>query len=869
MSALPPFQPYNGKESYVFVSYAHQDREKVFPIIDHLDKRGLRLWYDEGVDPGTEWPEEIAVRLMGCTVFLLFTTPYAMDSHNVRREINMAIKHKKKLLNIQLTPTELSVGMDMQLSLIQYLTYTDDTREDFLDRLQQALEKLLGASQAIRESSETDGSGQESGKRKRIRKITEKGKLALPMKKWLAVILSLLLTAVLSFVIMPRLWRPVPTMSQDTIATGAPDAATEQPMKTEPAPEETEQPQKTNTPKPEETAQPSIIYDHDKFVIDGDELISYLGSDEEVIVPKGVSIIREGAFYYKNARRIKLPATVTDIETNAFLHCDNLKELLIPEGLLTLYEGAITDCASLAIFSLPSTVLYLQKAFIGLTGLQQIISRGNPSYIDVDGVLFSRDMEQLILYPAGKSATHYSIPEGVKEICDNAFENAKRLDSISLPDSIREIDSYAFAGCDTLDGITLPEGLLVIGESAFSGCSQITEIRIPRLVISIGRTPFDGCDSLTAIQVATDNGIYASTDGVLMSRDGKHLYAYPCGHPQTVYTVPAEVLGIEASAFHDCKNLKEIVIPGNTIYIGERAFEGCRNLMNIALPQGLLSIGDYAFDSCDKLLEIQLPAYLLDMDFSAFPRNLVEIKVDGTNAQFASVGGVLYTKDKKVLLYYPRGKQDEVFTVPEETTIISQFAISGIPSLKSVLMGDQVRRIENYAFNSCINLTNITFSKNLKSIGACAFSNCDIQKLVIPDGVEIIGYAAFARCQNLTEVRLPSTLKSIADRLFVECFSLESVDIPDGVERIGNASFLGCNIQHELIIPDSVGGIGDEAFHQALKNSRIVLPESIEYIGEDAFKQYKSNSEYTIVCVPDSYAEKYAKEQGFASEQLK
>jgi hypothetical protein len=143
MNIRPSFKPYEGEDSFIFISYAHLDRESVFPIIDALNAGGFKVWYDEGVDPGTEWPEEIASHLVACTVFLLFTTPESMESSNVRREINMAIKYQKKLLNIMLRKTDFSAGMDMQLSLIQYLTYSDDPESGFHDRLQQVLSKLL------------------------------------------------------------------------------------------------------------------------------------------------------------------------------------------------------------------------------------------------------------------------------------------------------------------------------------------------------------------------------------------------------------------------------------------------------------------------------------------------------------------------------------------------------------------------------------------------------------------------------------------------------------------------------------------------------------------------------------------------------
>ena len=139
-----PFHSYEGNEPHIFVSYSHRDSEQVFAIIGELSRLGFRLWYDEGIDPGTEWPEEIAAHLQKSAVFLLFVSPQSVESHNVRREINYAIDSHKRLLCVYLSPTELSPGMQMQLSLIQSIHYTYADPGDFYARLYKVLSQSLG-----------------------------------------------------------------------------------------------------------------------------------------------------------------------------------------------------------------------------------------------------------------------------------------------------------------------------------------------------------------------------------------------------------------------------------------------------------------------------------------------------------------------------------------------------------------------------------------------------------------------------------------------------------------------------------------------------------------------------------------------------
>lgn len=63
-------KPYRGIEPYIFISYSHMDSKNVFDLINNLHLAGYRVWYDEGIDPGTEWDENIAVHVERCGYFI-------------------------------------------------------------------------------------------------------------------------------------------------------------------------------------------------------------------------------------------------------------------------------------------------------------------------------------------------------------------------------------------------------------------------------------------------------------------------------------------------------------------------------------------------------------------------------------------------------------------------------------------------------------------------------------------------------------------------------------------------------------------------------------------------------------------------------
>ena len=110
---------YEGNEPYIFVSYCHKDKEQVLPVLKMLSDRNYRIWYDQGIHPGTEWPEIVADKLQKCTVFLVFLSENYTKSKNCIREIHYAVAKEKDFLSIILEPVQLSAGVEMQLCASQ------------------------------------------------------------------------------------------------------------------------------------------------------------------------------------------------------------------------------------------------------------------------------------------------------------------------------------------------------------------------------------------------------------------------------------------------------------------------------------------------------------------------------------------------------------------------------------------------------------------------------------------------------------------------------------------------------------------------------------------------------------------------------
>ena len=139
----PPFEAYNGTDPYVFVSYSHRDSVTVFQEIQELHQDGYRVWYDEGIDPGNEWPEEVATALSRAAMFLVFVSGNSVASQNVRNEINFALNNRKPFLAIYLSETELPVGLQLRMGDIQAVMKHRLSEDSYRRKLEKSLPESL------------------------------------------------------------------------------------------------------------------------------------------------------------------------------------------------------------------------------------------------------------------------------------------------------------------------------------------------------------------------------------------------------------------------------------------------------------------------------------------------------------------------------------------------------------------------------------------------------------------------------------------------------------------------------------------------------------------------------------------------------
>ena len=268
-------------------------------------------------------------------------------------------------------------------------------------------------------------------------------------------------------------------------------------------------------------------------------------------------------------------------------------------------------------------------------------------------------------------------------------------------------------------------------------------MHLGKSVETIGENVFLNSDSLTSITVDEENPYFMVDDGVLYSKDKRELLYCPKNF-SGIYRVAEEVKRISKSAFRNCNQLTEIVLPEGLEVIGDTAFYGCTQLKRISLPKSVSQIGAYAYKGCPLQGTLDL----------------------------------MNIKD------------------------IGEGAFEGCTGLTSVVLPENLLRIEASLFQGCTGLTVVNIPQCVTTIGTSAFASCSrLQSVAIPDEVERIEDYAFKGCSNMKHLAIGNSVKKIGVEAFGECRRLKSLSIPASVDSI-LSSFVDCDSVSSLELKD-------------------------------------------------------------------
>ncbi len=248
------------------------------------------------------------------------------------------------------------------------------------------------------------------------------------------------------------------------------------------------------------------------------------------------------------------------------------------------------------------------------------------------------------------------------------------------------------------------------------------------------------------------------------------------------------------------------------------------------------------------------------VDFAFYMcNNLTEISVDENNYNYSSdKNGILYNRDKSVLICCPILSDITSFSIPQMVTTIQPYAFRGCKNLTSLNISNNVTNIGKAAFSLCINLNEVSLPDSIDIIEEALFEECySLESIILPRGINSIGNYSFQWCTNLKNVTILGNPSFIGNYAFYNCNELTNINMPYGIKSIGEGAFYNCYNLSDFVIPDSVESIGYVAFYYCQSFSKIeipygitnlnatfsncvnltnvILPESITCIGDDTF----------------------------------
>lgn len=358
-------------------------------------------------------------------------------------------------------------------------------------------------------------------------------------------------------------------------------------------------------------------------------------------------------------------------------------------GKLTIPETAIDGLSKYSVVAINSS------AFCSISGITSVMIPVSITKIPSNPFLGHTSLIEINVDPDNPNFTSYKGALFNKELTELIAVGGGRKGKFMIPNSVELIGMGAFGGCMKLKSVTIPNSVSYIGAQAFVGCYELTSVTIPASVIQIESLAFMDCRSLTEINVDPDNLHYASFEGSLYNKE-KTVLLEVGGGKKGEFAVPDFVKAIRYYAFAFCNYVTSVTVPGSVVDVGLPNFFGCKSL--------------------------------------------TDIYVAPDNPNYASFEGVLYNKDKSILVRVCEGRKGQ-FVIPSSVEKIGYCAVYSCDNLTSVFIPGSITEIDRHAFAGSDNLKKIYCdAENPPSCAEDAFIEYNYEEctLYVPVGAKSV-----------------------------------------------------------------------------------------------------------------------------------
>ncbi len=590
--------------------------------------------------------------------------------------------------------------------------------------------------------------------------------------------------------------------------------------------------------------------------------------------------------------------------------------------ITTIANGAFIGCNKLTSIYIPDTILYIQdEAFNGAINVTAYeVAEENAIFKSVDGSIYNYLKNRIIKYPQGKTDESFLMPRGVTYINNYAFYENKYLRSIDITE-VGNIGRYAFSQCEALQSVRVGNVLNYIEAYAFYKCKSLTDFSVNSDLFSIGNFAFSDCFSLRELSF---NGKIGEI-GWSAFKDNPKLQSVVFG---------STVDKVSTNLFEGCTNLRSVAIPNGISTITKYMFQECYNLVSVSVPDSITLIEDGAFDKCYSLSKIYIHLGVTEIQGSPFTYcKSLTVYAQATsvpkgwsatwnanltagncpviwdcNGEGELYEGISFMNKPDGTLTVMGGNEVEHLVIPEavggmRVTEIVADAFKNHTTLKTVTFLARNITIGLDAFYGCTSIETVYVSDidawlsldfqnkeaNPMHNGAELYvgthlKNEKLTTLTVPDYVEEIGDYAFYGCTSLERVDFNEGIKSLGVDCFYNCDSIKYVSIQNAttwcgvsigslyanpmvyaeynyvrnvkitkleldVDKIGDYCFAGCKELKTVALSENVTKIGSSAFEGCVVLEEIYIPITVLTVGENVFLDC---NKVAISCEADS-----------------
>ena len=542
---------------------------------------------------------------------------------------------------------------------------------------------------------------------------------------------------------------------------------------------------------------------------------------------------------------LKIPATINDNKGITFKVTEvgfqsgytsyGVTSVELPETIIKLNNDCFLG-AKLTEMNIPKSVKEISEwAWSAMHEVPKCtVESGNTVFESDDkGTLYTKGKKELRCVPSkvmeGNSTGIYTVDDKVEKICVNAFHGITNLKKIVLPKNLQEVQE-----------------------------------RYPSIVVSTDLVEFE--------MPTGGNTKYKVEGGVLFNDVTKTLVCYPRAKATEAYKVPDDIKRIAVFAMMVTQNMTSLDL-NNVETLERSALYKPQKLETIMIPKTLLKgtnttgLKEGAFEECTKLKEY---------------------KVHSDNPDFTDEAGVLFSKNKDILYFYPPAKEGAKYNIPTTVKELAQKAFQGANKLKSMdvpstvetigveafrnmkglvtvnfVAPSKVKELKQDVFRACDKLKEVVLPASITEI-ATAFYECgELEKITIPEGskLKIIKASAFATNKKLKNFIIEGScdLETIESNAFANAESLESFNFPKSVKKIELNAFSGCKNMTTVKFHDDadIEIIGAGAFADCGLKS-LDVPKKVKTIEREAFRSCKvlnkiDVTEFTTKIDPEAF----------------